>query len=358
MKPKSYVIRAICFLLVFGVCFFTAQEILKSNSNNTRRMNGLYAEDDNSLDVLYVGASQVETFISPVQIYSQFGITGYDLCFDGTSIGLYKLLIEEAMQTQNPKALVISLIVTDEPTNEQVRAVLDNMRWSTRKMNAIKEYGNDAFSTFVFPISYYHSRWKNISPALGYTYFMLTENKKYNAWDSYSLTDLYLKKIYPLKGFYTSDKAIDFNIVDSWKKTDKKVSPGDSYMKMLDELLDYLDDLECEVVFINTPAPYANTSQNQMQINYAGDYLRQRGYTFIDYCDGFQEWGFDFSSDMGDKNHANIYGSIKFSNTIGEYLKTNLIKTIPEKSKETKENWDNALSAWNNCLKYYDADNQ
>lgn len=355
MKSKSHIIRATCFILIFVLFFGIAQSILKSNSNNTRRMQGLYAEQDNSLDVLYIGASQIETFVSPVQIYSEFGITGYNLCFDGTSLGLYKPLIEEAMQTQNPEALVISLVATPKPTNEQSRAVLDNMRWSQHKIAAIKEYSSDPISTFVFPISYYHSRWKNLSPALGYTYFMIFENKNYSAWDAYSLSELYLKKIYPLKGFYTSNKIVDFGLDDDWEKTDEKLKPEDESIQILNELLDYLDSLECEVIFINTPSPDANVSEAQKKVNYLGDYVRQRGYTFIDYCDCPQDYGFDFSSDMGDSFHANIYGAIKFSHTLGEYLKSNVLDTASERSENVKENWQNAITVWNNCIKYHNA---
>ncbi len=353
MSVKSRIAHICFFLLAFCTCFILVQSILSSNSNNTRRMNGLYAEEPYSLDVLYVGASQIETFVSPAQIYDEYGFTGYDLCFDGTSIGLYELLIKEALRRQQPKVIVLDVIITDTHTNEQARAVLDNMRWSAHKRNAIKKYSDDPLWTFVFPISYYHNRWKNLSPALGYPYFMITENQRYKAMDSYSLADLYLKKIYPLKGFYTSGVVDETEVIPDWKMTTERLAPDENYMEMLNSLLDYLDTLDCEVVFINTPTLQADTSTTQKQINYVGDYLREKGYVFVDYCENPDEYGFDLSTDMGDGVHANIHGAIKFSNILGRYLSEEMKITPMEHTDKTITQWEKAVDVWHSCLIYY-----
>ncbi len=354
-KINKRVVKVVCFLLVFLICFFTVQGILSSNSNNTRRVNGLYAEEDNSLDVLYVGTSRVGTYVSPVQIYKNTGLTGFNMCFDGTSLGLYKLLIKEALQTQNPQAIVLNITGFDTPSQLQTRSIIDNMRWSQNKLDAINEYSDDGLFSFIFPITYYHIRWKDISPALGYTYMMLTENIKYHAYDEYSLGELLFEKKYPLKGQYTSSKVDKTEIADDWAPTEEVLVPEKEYMDMLDELLKYLSGLDCKVLFVNTPATPANSSDFQKKLNYIGKYLEDEGFDYIDYNYILDEIDFDLTTDMGDKYHGNVYGSVALSNAIGEYLDKNIEKPI-EKSDEVIADWNKAVNVWDNCLKLYKAE--
>lgn len=352
---RKHIMRITIYFIIFCVIFVTVSNILKSNSNNTRRINGFYAEEKDSLDVIFIGTSIVETFIIPPLAYKEFGFTSYNLCFDGTSPQLYKLLLSEALTSQKPKVVVFNLNVDESDyTNDQLRAILDNMRWSKNKSDFIRQYDQDtSIWSYIFPISKYHTRWKDLSPALGYTYFMIFENKNYDALNYYNAYELFIKKTYPLKGFYTFPKASPQIEIESPQNIIERINVGSKYIETINELIGTCEETNVTPLFFFSPEPLIN--QNSIE-NYKKqlaviDYIQEQGYDCLDFNSLIEEMSFDYVSDLGDTAHANIYGAEKITRYISNYLveNYNLKSKHPE---DVKSEWDKAYSVWINCEKY------
>ena len=66
---KGYLLRAVkllCFILAVGICTGVLQEyVLCHADHNRERVKGFYCEDVDSLDVVYLGASEVYSDIAP-----------------------------------------------------------------------------------------------------------------------------------------------------------------------------------------------------------------------------------------------------------------------------------------------------
>ena len=78
---KPYLLRAIkifCFVLLVAVCVGFLQEyVLCHADHNRERLKGFYQEDKDSLDVVYMGASDVYSDVAPGYAYRRDGITSY-----------------------------------------------------------------------------------------------------------------------------------------------------------------------------------------------------------------------------------------------------------------------------------------
>ena len=71
-------------ILIFLTCFWQKVFIPKWESDGlwepvTTMVDGFFAEDTNTIDVLYLGSSNAFYDINPLVIYEEYGITGYVL---------------------------------------------------------------------------------------------------------------------------------------------------------------------------------------------------------------------------------------------------------------------------------------
>ena len=71
-------------MIVFGIMSYTQ---VRFDHNNVR-IEGFYREEANSLDVLFVGASEVYSDYSPVYAYEKYGFTSYNYSIEDNPLML------------------------------------------------------------------------------------------------------------------------------------------------------------------------------------------------------------------------------------------------------------------------------
>ena len=81
----------------------------------TTVINGFYAEEKDSLDVVFFGSSQVALGISPMEIYEKYGIKSYNLTTGDQPIAATYYWVKEAYKRQKNMTAVIDI---DMATNE------------------------------------------------------------------------------------------------------------------------------------------------------------------------------------------------------------------------------------------------
>ena len=76
---KSLGKTALFLLLLFGL-FLKAEQILKLDMGHrgTDNVNGFYAEEENSVEVLFIGSSTMFCTADPLVLYEEYGIASYD----------------------------------------------------------------------------------------------------------------------------------------------------------------------------------------------------------------------------------------------------------------------------------------
>lgn len=81
------VVKVLSLLLAVAVCTGLLQEYVLCHADHNRvRLKGFYEEDVNSLDVVYLGASDVYSDLSPGYAYRRDGVTGYLFASQADSI--------------------------------------------------------------------------------------------------------------------------------------------------------------------------------------------------------------------------------------------------------------------------------
>lgn len=194
MKVKQVLSRAVKLLLFFliaALLFCLISVVLTPKWSglwkSSDTVTGFYSLEEDSIDTLVLGSSQVISGISAVQLYQEEGIRAYSL---GTEqqplIGSYYLL-KDALRTQ-PRITTVVLEVTElfvQSKEANYRKVFDYMpltsvKWEgmqahvqwAEKLDAAK--GTDtapSLASYVLPILSFHDRWYELSRD-DFTYFL------------------------------------------------------------------------------------------------------------------------------------------------------------------------------------------
>lgn len=179
MKQGATMIKKLFKMAMFlgiGVAIFLRIQYIMTpddaSLNNVQyTIQGFDTLENNVIDVLFLGASPMEFGVSPLKIYEDVAISGYNLATPGQTIEASYYLAQKAFQTQDPVVVVLhagSLFYEDfNDLNSSWRYVLDNLNLNALKLSMAKDYGtkwySDGWETAVFPIIKYHTRWSELS---------------------------------------------------------------------------------------------------------------------------------------------------------------------------------------------------
>lgn len=342
MEKVKKILRIIVFLSLFIVIFYFIGLLFLPVGTFKEwfqlfTVKEFYNEEKNTLDVIYVGNSMIYTAISPMEIYSQTGITGYDFSTQGQTINSTYYYIKEACRYQNPKLIFVEAgeMFSDlslTPEND-VRKAIDPIRFSKNKWEMINDetYNLSNFDklTCIFPILRYHSRWSMLDEA---------DFRKFYSDDTYTY-----------KGFLLNHSVEKY---DDKKGKNKKMNAdkGNNIQNIinqdvnnkLDQIIDFCKEKNICLIIAKLPEPIF-WDENKSEI--VRNFSEEKNIKFIDF-NYLEEIDIDWKEDTFDKgNHLNIKGAEKVSKYIGEYLTTNYIL-------EDHRNDEKYLS-WNELCKEY-----
>ena len=220
-------------------------------------------------------------------------------------------MIEEVKKTQ-PQALIIAnlnQIVATDTSEGTIHFLADSIPFSKNKINMIYSLyeggdGDDAPDPleYLFTIIRFHSRW-----------------------DALSARDIHYKETDGVKGacYFSNFFTQKLNVSENYQKVDlNKKQPLLPYEQtVLENILDYCDDHKTNILFVIVPQ-FTGAEYRTAQYNSAQDYIESRGYSVLNLTQKTEEIGIDITSDYctPDGKHLNVYGAIKFTNYLSEYL--------------------------------------
>ncbi len=306
-------LRGIIFLALFSLLFALASQIfiIKPTVGNDSfsRMKTFYQQPNHSLDVLYIGASTLRNGISPLEIWGQYGFTGYTLStgYQNPLVNYYYLL--EALKYQQPDVVVLDGSWLLKPVNVDaqesfLRLAVDPMRLSIEKLLLIREIVEKSSfqtaSSYLFPLLRYHNRWKELSE---------------KDWDIFRFqpTDRYKGQLL----IYESE-AVKLP-VEAYQPTDQSSRIDDEARSYYLKFIRHCREKGIAVVLINAP----RVGWNMKMHNAVQEFADRFGLPFIDYSmpDKIREIGLDPATDFHDEEHLNFMGAKKVSLHLGAYLK-------------------------------------
>lgn len=309
MKKVLHTVIVLGILAVIG--FTLNKATVNRTSDGCIQLSDYYKLKKDTVDVLFVGSSHVYYSINPCQLYQDYGIAGYLMASPGQPVWIGYHLLEEALKTQKPKLIVYDVYTLYRTESEAGSwECLLGMKPSLNKWNAINAVNEegplmDKYGAF-FSFPYYHTRYDELtrkdydkeqrSRYLGYKPdYTVISKKKLAKWEQIDRTG------------FDQAKAVD-------PRTER-------YLRKLIELC---RDEEIPLVLVN--APYANQMLEKQQAhNYTAQIAKEYGVPFIDGNRFVEQMRIDFSKDLVEVSHLNYYGSVKYTDYLGQWIKNNYV---------------------------------
>ena len=327
MNKKRLAVNILCSicLIVMIFSFFSISFIVKPLGVERENVTGFYAEEENSLDVVYIGGSSCFEFWVPLKAFNDYGFTSYNFAHSAMSPIEIKYYIEEARKTQTPKLFVIDLrpfqygedmLYDENPT----RWGLLGFNYSQNRHRMVSELTKNKDKTR----SYYFDflRYKSLLPyEIG---SIISGNySKLKYWNNKVENDL--------KGFYFANNIRQITFTDYKMVTDTTQLPEktDYYFH---DLLEYLSEENVETLFVVNS--YSQEESHKKLYNYMEQEIYKYNLKFLNTNDYFYEIGYDVNMDFFDSSHVNIFGSEKYTEFLGSYIVNNYNLTDKRNNQE------------------------
>ena len=184
MKKKIVIKRILkigALLLAVILCTLLFQEVMLSYGKSNRgRMKGFYLEKKNSIDVVFIGASEVYCDFAPTYAYGKYGFTSYPFVTQGSTVRNYVTAVKEAVRTQHPKLLVIEIngALYDKSHLDKeayARYFIDNVPLNRNKIEYIENRVEENKLEYYLPFIKYHGNWSSLKSDLLYAVSVPTD---------------------------------------------------------------------------------------------------------------------------------------------------------------------------------------
>lgn len=305
----------VALLIAYLSMVFTFPRDQKSDMVR-ERFNSYYALPKDTVDGFFIGTSGVDRYWIPQLAFKEEGVTCYGFTSGNQPIVYVKYIMAEAMKRHHVKTFIVDLrAITKRPetiNDTDVRRVSDNLRFSKNKFEATKAIldflskGKTKISTddlsYYFKLAKYHAGWKDLS--------------KEDFTNPYPKCDYMGYFAYNTNAFKPRSQKVT-TVTEKTAKLNKRNRAA------LEDLLDYCDTLDVNVIFVSSPqSPDIRT---QEKINAAFKIVKKRGYTAINFnsYEMYDKLGWDFHKDLYNHGHATFYGAVKYTRWIAKYLKKN-----------------------------------
>lgn len=322
LKVLSFVIIGLIILNILGKIFMPKWTTVKDN-RMTYIVKGFYEEPKNSLDVIFMGNSDVYRGISPITLWDEYGIASYNFVSSGQRMWTAYYMLEESLKYQKPKLIVLNMdsaFNESDSSESNYRKTFDNMKFGTTKLKAItdpvyKNSKNDILS-YIFPITRYHSRWEELTDK---DFRKALKSEKF----AYKGMDL-ITEIQPYNEEYKY-----------MSRDHSKEVIGEKCSKYLSKIIDLCKEQNIELLLIEIPSA---ESWSKDLSNKTEDFAKEHNLEFIDMNLNASEFGFDWKTDTSDGgDHLNVYGAEKVSKYLGKIIKDKYNITDHRNEKEYEE---------------------
>lgn len=299
----------------------------------TNIIDGFYAEEKNSLDVIYMGSSNAYYGINPLMVWDESvkkesPLTGYTIGSSEQRIWTTYYYLQEVLKYQKPQIVVLDVLQVfseDKNDEDKNRKAYDYMKLSSEKLASVKEAmsEDEELISYLMPFYRYHTRFNELT-----------------ARDfSYQFDD----KSYFLKGYAYSDMTVDdLTKFDLYQIKHDDVEIGSAVTEYLDKMIALCEQNDITLIFIKTPKIDWGINEHEA----VKEFANERDIMFMDYNTFMSAIDISEATDFRDGSHLNYIGSEKLSRHLATVLIEHL-KTPAVHSKKTTTLWNNALSEWN-----------
>ena len=338
---KKRLIKIVCFAAIFAALFLTFGRVLAHDWSAGDYLTERYEafEEEEQIDILFAGASNVYAAVSPALVWNKAGMTSFNLGTSYTTTMQHYYQLKYAFTVHHPKLVVLDITglqLFRDPTDQgeaayqKVFATLPNhsIRLEMLKDMCARFEGVDP-EMYLFPLLRYHDRWEE-----------LTESD----FDHSVISQLYR----PFrKGCYTSSEVEPFEPSDLIVNKTQPVQ--EMNMEFLEKIWELCRDNGAELMLLNSP----NMRVNQDTLVQAQAFADERGlnYLYFESAEAIEALGIRVEEHFYNKNHLNIWGQMIFSDYITDYLCEHYTFESHEADSALCASWDETYREYQD---YYD----
>ena len=342
-KNGKFLIKALCFSLIFLMIFFPMQELFVHKSleepwDMTRKTFGFYNEPEDEFSVLYFGSSHAYTAFSPLEIWHETGIKSYVFATQAQPMWATTAYLKEALKTQSPKLVIL-----------ETYRLLDDVSYTDEAVT--HSYMDD------LPLSINKTALAYQSAPEGERLpLMLNFMKYHNRWSSLDADDWHFNRATlhdPYKGFVVlppNAKAKN-NTVDLSPTTIEEAPPiSEKNLEALDEFLTICDKHNIAVWMVKTPCNISSIEKQRIQqiADFADDYA----IPFDDFntYEIYQKLHLNAQKTFFDQNHMDIVGASRFN----QFFSKMLAHRYPDLPRDTEDaEWQKAYDDYQEKIQPY-----
>ena len=348
MKKKNLLrcVKILCLLLCVALLSGTAYDFCRYYDYNASKMAGFYAEPENSLDVVLIGASEVFTGFSSGYAYDLYGFTSYPYALDATSCALHKSQVTEILKHQNPQWIVVELngmLYTDPAMHTDTGGLmryLHNIPFSWNKVQTIMELvPRDEWYYYFFPLAKYHGNWKEALDQGG------RMKDHYEIYCNGAKLKGNVTTLEPLEVFDSKDVSQEY-------ARNPMEEQSEQYLR---DFLEFCGENQLDnVLFVRFPHAIC-TGWNYERFrrgNEAQSIIEEYGYKVVNLERDPESYGIDFSRDFYNEDHLNLYGQKTLTEYFGKLLVEEYGVVGGSLTEAQRQNWEEAVRYTNLLYEY------
>lgn len=302
MRKKSilWLTKISCAGLSFLLIFIFLQNILTPRFayESTSLVDAYSKMEINSIDVLFLGSSQMYCSIDSEKLTREYNLSSINLGAAAQPLLVTKFYFNQALKTQSPKVICLEVATA---FNENTNISEDKIAWSYSpisssidKFNSLYEvFDGDFMRAFMYtytPLFIYHERWNSI--------------KKSEI--EYMISNRILNSTIANRGYVRRDNIEKQSISFFQGTGEKKTMPKESkdtiiYMK------NHCDEKNIKLLLFKSP----NSTWTKNESESIKQFANKNGIDYIDLHDFIKDIDFDSNHDFSDEGHLNDFGAQK-----------------------------------------------
>lgn len=317
---KKRVKKAAALFLFLLTLVWVAQKVsfVLSNKDSVIKYGDF---GDDVFDVLFFGTSHVINGVYPMELWDEYGIVSYNCAGHGNTLPASYYMLRNVLEDKRPSLVVIDVhLVWLEEKVREGRASVDQQHisfdWSPLSLQKWKMASDlfrdrDTVAEFLFPLTIYHERWKE----LGQGDFEIPYNQG--------------------KGAEYRVRRCDPDTFCLIGREEKNTGETQG-VRYLRRMIEACKKEGIEVLL--TAVPYPACREEQMWINGVQDIAKEYGIGFLNLF--YEDTGVDFKTDCYDGNaHLNPSGARHVTRFLGKYLREQF--GIPDRrGQDAYKDWE------------------
>lgn len=304
-KQSALIIEILAGVMLLGLLLAPFLRALSEEDTSGGGFHTFYREKKNTIDVMVFGSSHAACSFNNDILWKEAGIASFTLSCGGQNLPETVWYIREALKTQSPRFILIETLNADSiPFNKETghydldmgelyRSDL-SFRWGPSYIRMISEqaqlYGmNESLKwemMLKFPVT--HSNYGSLSK------------------EDYEWKERYIR------GYRGDDSKGTCELPEL---TEERADLSPLCTESLEKIIVLCEEKGITPIFFC--APYHAEKAAVATQNAVGDFVRERGYEFVDFNREYEAYGFDFEDDFRDDgNHLNNSGAEKLTEAL------------------------------------------